>query len=166
MAASGAALPPRDSPYMGKCISCLGFLAGGSLGTDIMSDISTCNAVFLKEALEKLKGFDERLKYGTEDTDLSRRMKESGHGIKIVPTSYVFHKTRGGLEFLKWCHRGGEQNFIRARTRLLYLAPSMLFGPVLGQLRFQTINQQVLYFYSLICIQDCMMFHYLLVLPG
>jgi glycosyltransferase involved in cell wall biosynthesis len=127
VAAGGAALPPKDSDFVGKCVSCLGLPAGGALGTEIMVDISTCNAVFLKKAIEKVGYFDSRLMHGTEDSDMSKRIKEAGYGIAIVPDSFVFHKTRSGREFLRWCYRRGKAKFHRSKNPLIILSPLSVF---------------------------------------
>ena len=48
----GCAYPPKNASYVGKCIACLGYPAGGALGTEILDGtISTCNALFEKSAL-------------------------------------------------------------------------------------------------------------------
>ena len=121
--AGGAALPPPDSSYMGRCIACLGFPAGGSLGTEIMDSISTCNAVFDRRALEDVGGFDESLKYGTEDSDVSRRIRKRGYVIELVQDSFVFHKTRSLREFVLWSHRRGMAMSHKSRNPVVLLGP-------------------------------------------
>src|SRR3989344_1683869 len=65
----GNAYPPINSPYIGKCIACLGYPAGGAIGIEETNrDISTCNSMFLKEPINKINGFDNKLRYGGEDS--------------------------------------------------------------------------------------------------
>jgi GT2 family glycosyltransferase len=126
--AGGAAIPPRGSDYLGMCIACLGFPAGGSLGTEIMRDISTCNAVYRKDAIRRVGGFDEKLEYGTEDSDLCGRITSGGKQIKLVPDSFVFHKTRGGRDFLGWSYRRGKARFHKNKNPLTLLSPLGIFA--------------------------------------
>lgn len=117
VAAGGNAFSPPDSPFIGKCIACLGFPAGGDLGLDAIStpdkdgnvkSIATCNALFRKSALKNIMGFNEKLKYGGEDTGLCSRLRKNGGKIKYIKESYIFHKTRDSIkDFVKWCCRRG-----------------------------------------------------------
>jgi len=107
----GSAYPPPNSSYWGLCIACLGFPAGGAIGLDCFGkDISTCNALFRKGVLDEIKGFNEKLKHGGEDTDLSRRIRERGYKLKHS-SSFVYHKARSGAEFLKWNYKRGNAKF-------------------------------------------------------
>lgn len=130
-AAGGAAYPPKDADYLGKCIACLGLPAGGTVGPEILKIISTCNGVFLKSAIDDAGKFDERMIHGMEDGHLSEKMKARGYKIKIVPESFVYHKTRKGLEFLKWSVRRGRARFYVKKNPVILLSPlSVIFYPM------------------------------------
>lgn len=108
----GCAYPPKNSNYVGKCIACLGYPAGGALGTEILDGtISTCNALFEKSALISIGGFNEGLLFGGEDTDLLKRLHRAGYKTKIEKNSFVWHKTRMFVEFLLWCFKRGKAKY-------------------------------------------------------
>jgi glycosyltransferase involved in cell wall biosynthesis len=111
----GSSYPPPASPYLGVCIACLGFPAGGVTGTESMGNcLSTCNAAFRKDVLEELGGFDERFAAGGEDQDICERITGK-YRIKLVRESFVYHKTRTGWEFLRWSYRRGVAKTSRGR---------------------------------------------------
>src|SRR3989338_11199859 len=107
----GSAFPPPDSDYIGLCIACLGFPAGGALGLTRKDPISIGNSIFYKKVLEDVNGFNPEMKYGVEDTDLTKRLKKKGYKIIIEPDLFVYHKTRNFKEFLSWCFRRGKAKF-------------------------------------------------------
>jgi len=57
------------------------------------SFIITCNGAYRKEALEKVGGFDERLRTG-EDWDIGIRVTLMGYDLKYQPDAIVYHKHR------------------------------------------------------------------------
>ncbi len=124
----GPAFPPANSSHIGLCISCLGYPAGGALGLSANDPISTCNAAFTKKCLNDVKGFDLKLKYGGEDTDLSRRLKEKGYKIIIEPDCFVYHKTRDFREFLSWCFRRGRAKFHLRKNPIQLFMPLTIFA--------------------------------------
>lgn len=127
---SGSAFPPKDSGYIGLCIACLGFPAGGALGLTKNDPISIGNSIFYKKVLEDVNGFNPKLKYGGEDTDLTRRLKEKGCKIIIEPEIFVYHKTRDFGEFLSWCFRRGRAKFHLSKNPVQVLMPlSVLIYP-------------------------------------
>lgn len=119
VAICGNAYTPEDAPLLGKWISCLGTPAGGAIGYDSalkrldkgVKTIVTGNSIFTKEILNKVNGFDENLKYGGEDSDISERIRKTGKILEYEKDSYIYHKTRNTLsEFLKWNFRRGRAN--------------------------------------------------------
>ena len=129
----GNAYHPPTSPWFGKMVACLGTPAGGAIGLEYffkgkVNMIVTCNALFKKCALEKINGFDNKLKYGGEDTDISRKLVEAGYTLKHHPKSYVYHKTRNSFkEFLRWNFLRGKSNYFVNRSSIFKL---FLFSPV------------------------------------
>lgn len=124
----GNAYPPENSPSIGKAIACLGYPAGGALGLHPAKDpISTCNAFFLKKALEDVQGFNETMIYGGEDTDICRRLTKKGYKTLIDPSLFVYHKTRNFPTFLKWSARRGKAKYHLQKNPLHILMPLSIF---------------------------------------
>ncbi|MBW2989022.1 glycosyltransferase [Candidatus Woesearchaeota archaeon] len=132
-AAGGNAYPPENAPYLGKCFSCLGVPAGGAIGLDACiektstgaSALVTCNAVFRREVLVRIK-FNENLRFGGEDTDISKRIRNEGYSLKYVPDSFVWHKPRTSLsDFARWHYRRGIADFYLKKGGFL----RAFFGP-------------------------------------
>ena len=119
----GSAFPPKDSCYIGLCIACLGFPAGGALGLNKNDSISIGNSIFYKKVLEDVNGFNPNMKYGGEDTDLTKRLKKKGYKIIIEPDLFVYHKTRNFKEFLSWCFRRGKAKFHLSKSPVQILMP-------------------------------------------
>ncbi len=120
----GCAYPPKNSSYIGRCIACLGYPAGGALGAEILDGtISTCNALFEKSALVSIGGFREDLRSGGEDTDLSRRLHLAGFKTKIEKNSFVWHKTRTFKNFLGWCFKRGIAKYSLEKSPLQLAMP-------------------------------------------
>jgi len=125
----GSAFPPEGSGYFGKCIACLGYPAGGALGADAAAGIiSTCNAMFRKKALLSVGGFDEGLRWGGEDTALSKKLVAAGHKLKIDSNIFVWHKTRKLSEFFSWCFRRGFAKHGLGSSALQLLMPLSVFA--------------------------------------
>ena len=124
----GNAYPPKDSSHIGLCIACLGFPAGGALGLSDNDPISTCNAIFSKKVIDSIGGFYASLRYGGEDTDITRRLRANGHKVIIEKDSFVYHKTRDFHEFLSWCFRRGKAKFNISKSPLQLLMPLAIFA--------------------------------------
>lgn len=136
----GNAYPPKDSYGLGLCVSCLGFPAGGAIGLDGNIPkggevlLATCNAVFNKERLILVGGFDETLSYGGEDTVLCRELLSRGYQIRFEPSSFVYHKTRKTfLEFVMWSIRRGKAKaqIVDKPIPMLALNLPVMCGPLM-----------------------------------
>ncbi|HEY7574068.1 MAG TPA: glycosyltransferase [Thermoanaerobaculia bacterium] len=57
-------------------------------------DVALCNLFLRRELFERLGGFDERLGYVGEDTDLLRRAMDSGARVVLDPAFPVRHRRR------------------------------------------------------------------------
>lgn len=123
----GNAYPPEDSPKIGKLIACLGYPAGGALGLDLQDSLSTCNALFVKEALEYVHGFREDTQHGGEDTELCKRLKAQGYKLLINLDSYIYHNTRTFKEFLHWNIRRGRAKYHLNKSIKQLLMPLSIF---------------------------------------
>ncbi len=139
-ALGGNAYPPINSTYIGRCIACLGFPGGGAVGLDAVvkqtkegiAHLSTCNAIFKKNILLEVDGFDNRLMFGAEDTDISNRIRQSGYCLKYVPESFVYHKTRDNFrDFILWQHRRGLAKFYHKQPPLIKILIDPLCLPFL-----------------------------------
>lgn len=112
-AVSGAVhVPPCG--VVGKCENILGFPGGGmkyvrqSEGKlQSRETFSTCNCAIRKEYIDSVGGFDETMKYGGEDENLSRKIGEKGR-IVFQPDAVVYHKPRDSLKsvFFWFARRG------------------------------------------------------------
>ncbi len=129
----GNAYPPEGSPFFGRCIACLGYPAGGALGIEPADNIVTCNALFRKQAIASVGGFDERLTFGGEDSDISRRLKSANHKLKILGNSYVWHKTRTLSEFTLWSFRRGRARYWLSKNILHFFYPLSVFAYLLSK---------------------------------
>jgi GT2 family glycosyltransferase len=124
----GHAFPPENSSHIGYCIACLGFPAGGVLGLSPNDLPVTCNAIFKRAVLQMVGGFDTRLRHGGEDADLCRRLKENGFKLKIVQSSFVYHKTRSFREFVAWSYRRGIARYELHRSAIHLFYPVTAFA--------------------------------------
>lgn len=118
-AVGGAILPDMsDINVVGKCISFLGFPAGGlkryletngqSCETEL---ISTGNCAFRSDLAKEVGGFDKLLRWGGEDQEFFSRMSSRSKTI-FVPQAIVFHKQRDSLkEVFSWFVRRGKADF-------------------------------------------------------
>jgi cellulose synthase/poly-beta-1,6-N-acetylglucosamine synthase-like glycosyltransferase len=129
-AVASNAYPPPDSPFWGKHVACLGRPVGGALGFDSyfvrlergINVVATANALFKKEALSSVGGFDERKRFsaGGEDFDISQRLIKAGYVLEFEPDAFVYHKTRNLRNFLSWTYRQGvAQNLFYQTNRSL-----------------------------------------------
>ncbi len=119
-AVCGNVYPPKDSPYLGTCIACLGTPGGGALGFDVVAKpveqgvamVISGNTIYRKKALLDVGMFSTHLTYGGEDTDLSLKLRKKGYTLVFDPELYVYHKTRNNLlEFFSWNVRRGRANY-------------------------------------------------------
>ena len=69
----------------------------------------TAAAAFRREALERVGGFDLAFHQAGEDVDLSLRMADAGHVLRVEPRAVVYHEHRSRLSEL-WgtCNRYGR----------------------------------------------------------
>ncbi len=139
-AVAGNAYPPPDSPWLGKCIACLGFPAGGSIGLDANVKINnhrsegfaTCNVALSKASVNHVGGFDETTTHGGEDTDLARRLRTAGYTIWYEPESFVYHTTRDSVRsLLRWSWRRGEAMHTVNRKKSRFAIISLALFPLI-----------------------------------
>lgn len=114
----GAVLPDiRHINGIGKCISFLGFPAGGIRRWLASGDqsrettlISTGNCAFRRKAAGRINGFDALLR-GCEDSDFFERLSKAGKTL-FVPSAVVFHRQRGTYrKVFRWFMKRGKNNF-------------------------------------------------------
>src|SRR3989338_3154700 len=116
---SGTKIPKAN--LLGDCISALGFPGGGSLGFEKVWKISkegftthlaVGNCVLRREVFERIGYFDESMKSGAEDEELSFRMEKAGIPIRYVPQAHAFHEARTTIpSFVRWQLRRGRANY-------------------------------------------------------
>jgi len=97
------------------CQSILGFPGGGikyyALDTRPIDSFSTPNLAIRKELIELVGGFDEKLTFGAEDSDLAIRIKSKFPNSKFLykKEAYVIAEPRKNLkEITKWFIRRGK----------------------------------------------------------
>jgi GT2 family glycosyltransferase/peptidoglycan/xylan/chitin deacetylase (PgdA/CDA1 family) len=124
-AVGGAILPDlAEINTIGKCISFLGFPAGGlkryieSHGRNHITNlISTGNCAFRADLARKVGGFDVLLRWGGEDQDFFSRMSLLSKTL-FLPDAIVFHRQRAFFsEVLQWFIRRGTGDFFIRCTR-------------------------------------------------
>ena len=116
---SGTKIP--RSNLVGDCISSLGFPGGGSLGFEkvwkisrngMTNHLAVGNCALRKKLFGIVGNFDETMKSGAEDAELSHRMEKAGIFIKYSSRAYAFHEARTTFkEFVKWQLRRGKANY-------------------------------------------------------
>lgn len=116
---SGTHIP--HSNFFGDCVSALGFPGGGSLGFDkvwkVSSDgytthLAAGNCAMRRCVFDKVGLFDQTLKSGAEDAELSFRIEKAEIPIKYVPEGYAFHEARTTWKsFVRWQLRRGRANY-------------------------------------------------------
>ncbi|MFH1641361.1 MAG: glycosyltransferase family 2 protein [Nanoarchaeota archaeon] len=116
---SGTKVP--KSNLIGDCIAALGFPGGGSLGfrnvwkvskDGYTNHLAVGNCALRKSVFSVIGQFDETLKSGAEDAELSFRMEKEGILIKYVPGAYAYHEARDTLSsFISWQIRRGKANY-------------------------------------------------------
>lgn len=116
---SGTKIPPSN--FFGDCISALGFPGGGSLGfeqvwkvseNNFTNHLAVGNCALRREIFDQIGLFDESMKSGAEDAELSFRMEKAGIFIKYEPEAYAFHEARTTISsFAQWQLRRGRANY-------------------------------------------------------
>src|SRR3989338_73316 len=116
---SGTKIP--QSNFLGDCISALGFPGGGSLGFENVWKVSAegytnhlavGNCALRRTVFEKVGRFDEEMKNGAEDAELSVRLERGGFPIKYVPEGFAYHEARRTWKsFVQWQLRRGRANY-------------------------------------------------------
>jgi cellulose synthase/poly-beta-1,6-N-acetylglucosamine synthase-like glycosyltransferase len=112
-AVSGAVYVPKCGP-VGQCENIIGFPGGGmryvhrSGGKAILHPtFSTCNCAIRRSEIDTAGGFNETMKYGGEDEQLSRYIARNG-SILYQPTAIVYHQPRNSIRAVfKWFVRRG-----------------------------------------------------------
>ena len=102
---------------------------GSAQGTNFKDEkevesIPNCNALYHKNILKIIGGFDENFDVG-EDFDLNFRIRKNGYRLIYTPKAIVYHKMRSNLR--KWCKRMFEYG--KARTKIIKKHPSS-FKPI------------------------------------
>jgi len=111
----GGVIVPRGTNAVGWAETILGFPGGGvkrvleSKGSTLETrESSTLNCAYRKRIIDRIGGFDERLKLGAEDYILAKRACEYGLCL-FVPDAMVSHKARGRLVHIwRWFIRRGR----------------------------------------------------------
>lgn len=116
---SGTRIP--KSNFLGDCIAALGFPGGGSLGFSKVWKVSregytnhlaVGNCALRNKLFERIGVFEEKMKMGAEDTELSFRMEKAGILVKYVPEAYAYHEARDNFfSFVQWQIRRGRANY-------------------------------------------------------
>ena len=128
------AYPPPDAPFLGICIACIGKPAGGAIGFDSevqfldrgVDYVGSGCTLYRKSLLDKIGGFDEALRWGDEDVNLSQRLRSAGYVLEYAADAFVYHKTRNSLrQFIAWAYRRGRSHFYATNPPL----ERILFDP-------------------------------------
>jgi GT2 family glycosyltransferase len=130
---------PSSPGIIGYCEGLLGHPGGGlrlhyfSKNKIIpLSEFSTCNTIIKKYVLDAVGGFDTRLKYGGEDTDLSIRIMEKfgKNRFRYDPNALVYHKPRNSIrKIMPWYIRRGKADaelFLSHSSHIKYLFSSSI----------------------------------------
>jgi len=123
----GAVLSSKNN-LISRILAYIGYPGGGIRwyykyrGSKTKTDhICTCNSLFNKKILKKVKGFDEKLKYGGEDTNLSRRLKKK-YSMLYNPQAIVYHDHRENIiSIFKWSFRRGTIFVHQANKKIEFL---------------------------------------------
>jgi GT2 family glycosyltransferase len=120
----GGVTVPADSNAIGWAESILGFPGGGlsrvlraKRENQPTKEVSTLNCAYRKWVIEKIGGFDENLKLGSEDYLLAKQACRYGRCL-FVPEALVFHGPRGNLRKIwNWFARRGRAEMQLAKLR-------------------------------------------------
>lgn len=110
----GAVLAPKTN-LIGQTVSYIGYPAGGVRwyhkfkGSKVkVNRLSTCNCLYKRRVIQKVKGFNEKLRYGTEDDDLSRKVMKKRYSLIYNPKAIVHHIPRENIvSVFKWFFKRG-----------------------------------------------------------
>lgn len=137
--AGGPAPPPKDGlSLFGKCVSVLGYPAGGIARTfekpGFTKELSTCNIIFNKNSAINAGLFDESMEFGCEDTDFVKALSEK-EKIFFNPKAVVFHLPRETISsFAKWWIRRGKGDYSFHKKHLPAF-PRSLVSPKVSKLQ-------------------------------
>ena len=150
----GAVYPLKPS-MIGFCEGVLGHPSGGfkiharSKGQYVpLSQVSTCNSIMKKEAIDSVGGFDLLNVFGSEDTDLVIRItdKYGPNRFRYTPHALVFHQPRNVLnKFMPWYIRRGKSDaalFLKHTTHLDYLLKTSISVKILPVILLSVFLQQ------------------------
>lgn len=147
----GANFAPYDAPPIVMAISLAQQTFLGNFGSvqgklfpesRPVESISTCNALYLKSALNSVGGFSDKQKDIGEDWELNYRLKQRGYKLYVVPNSFVWHNFRNTFrKFFSNMFRYGLGRAIIIRRypktfKLVYLLPLFFLFNMLFLLPF------------------------------
>lgn len=113
----GGVTVPENTNAVGWVETLLGFPGGGLKrlleaegNIQETREISTLNCAYRRSVIDKVGGFDERLKLGAEDYLLAKQVCEYGRCL-FVPGAVVYHEARGHLvKIWNWFLRRGRSD--------------------------------------------------------
>jgi GT2 family glycosyltransferase len=129
----GAVFPLKPN-CIGFCEGVLGHPGGGfklhhrAQGEMLkLNQVATCNTVIHRQTILDAGGFDERNRFGSEDTDLSIRIHKlrGEHPFRFAAKAIVYHQPRNAFnKLIPWYIRRGKADadlFLKHTTHLPYL---------------------------------------------
>ncbi len=98
----GRVLTAPTSDFWGRCVAAL--LMGRSVEHSIALDsINMDNALYRRDVLLAIGGFDPRFTRYGEDADLNWRLTDAGHRLVYAPEAVVWHRYRSTWPaFVRW----------------------------------------------------------------
>lgn len=159
---SGAVFPYNPS-IVGFCEGVMGHPGGGfrlhnsANGKIIkLSQVSTCNTGFKKLVIEQVNYFDEKVKYGIEDTDISIRITKKFGKDKFGynPEAVVFHKPRNRIsKIIPWYIRRGRSDTIlllKHHSHIKYVISSSILLKLIFVLLIGLINFSLIFWFGIV----------------
>lgn len=121
-AVGGLDQAPEEATFFSKCVGYLftSFIGTGGLRGGDMLRVGRyypkgCNMAVLREAIDKVGGFDEHLGPG-EEIELGYRIEKEGYQIRFAPRAFVWHKRKTTLKaFLQKMFKIGYTRVVLAR---------------------------------------------------
>ncbi len=143
VAVTGDSLAPPNSNWFELCVACVGHPGGGAIGFDAnvkpgsqgISFIAGCHAIFRKAIIAAVGGFDPDFQEGGEDVDLSRRLRQAGYRLDYIPELAIYHKPHTPFwHYVKWNIGVGATKFSLNRPSLgkIIFDPRFPLWPLLG----------------------------------